>query len=457
MSDIENSYMGMGSFVWWFGVVESRDDPLHLGRCKIRFFGAHSANKNEIATEDLEWAHPVVPFGSNTVKPPAEGEHVFGFMADGKNGKFPILLGTVPGIPEEFEESNTGFSDPYTEEQKAEAGFPRAVANSRITTNASGPNVTTKTPARYPTKHLNEPTTHRLARPSRADEGESYLGIRASSIEETPISFQRKNRVSGIKTSNGTFWNEPFPSYNAKYPYNYVIYGESGHTIEIDDTAGFERVQISHRTGSTMEFLPTGSVKQKTFNHKYDVTMGNSKEYVNGDKSETVQGDSYIRVNGKLVIEADSIEFISTSDLKLKGKNINATSLQDINLHADNNIRGTAIKQMDLRGETKFGAFGGLGGAALSSSTRAVVQATESVKISAATVFTVGLTSMIDTVITNVLPPVVVLPNSPEAAQPASRYNRAVANNLVKTTSSNRKEFTDVFANANTSVALTSG
>ena len=29
-------FMGLNQFVWWFGVVENRADPLNLGRCQVR-------------------------------------------------------------------------------------------------------------------------------------------------------------------------------------------------------------------------------------------------------------------------------------------------------------------------------------------------------------------------------------------------------------------------------------
>jgi len=73
-------------FVWWFGIVEDRKDPLELGRCKVRCFGWHNEKRDQISTEDLPWAHPVVPYGVKAVQPPTEGTMVFGFFADGKEG-----------------------------------------------------------------------------------------------------------------------------------------------------------------------------------------------------------------------------------------------------------------------------------------------------------------------------------------------------------------------------------
>ena len=48
-SDILNSidkkdFMGIEGFVWFYGVVEDRKDPLFLGRVKVRCIGFHTAN-----------------------------------------------------------------------------------------------------------------------------------------------------------------------------------------------------------------------------------------------------------------------------------------------------------------------------------------------------------------------------------------------------------------------------
>ena len=35
-------FMGKDGFVWWQGVGEDRNDPLYLGRCRIRILGWHT-------------------------------------------------------------------------------------------------------------------------------------------------------------------------------------------------------------------------------------------------------------------------------------------------------------------------------------------------------------------------------------------------------------------------------
>ena len=41
------NFMGRGNFVWWTGVVEDRNDPVQMGRVKVRCFGYHTEDKNE--------------------------------------------------------------------------------------------------------------------------------------------------------------------------------------------------------------------------------------------------------------------------------------------------------------------------------------------------------------------------------------------------------------------------
>jgi hypothetical protein len=120
---MNTDFLGLNNFVWWFGVVENRLDPLELGRCQVRCFGWHTEDINQLPIEKLPWAHPIIPYGNKNVQPPAEGILVFGFFADGKDGQYPIIIGTVPGIPDEIRQNNMGFTDPYTDEQKAQPLF----------------------------------------------------------------------------------------------------------------------------------------------------------------------------------------------------------------------------------------------------------------------------------------------------------------------------------------------
>ena len=358
---ITADFLGQNNFIWWFGVVENRIDPLQMGRCQVRCFGWHTEDKNQIKIEDLPWAHPIVPYGVKAVQPPPEGTMVFGFFADGREGLYPIIMGTVPGIPDELRTNNKGFADPYTDQEKATQQWPRKVASATTPIDNKGVKVTEDVGKRYPfVLGLNEPTVSRLARPNRVEGTEGgFAGIRSASVANTTIDIQRKNRVAGVKSASGYVWDEPFPSFAAKYPFNQVQESESGHAFEMDDTQGFERVQLSHRVGSTLEFLPEGEVKMKSMRSKYDITMGNHYGYVNGKKDETVQSDYFIRVNGKLVIQCASLEITSAGTLSLKGAEVNITSAGDLNLASKGktNLSGVSTS---ISGEATLRAYGGL-------------------------------------------------------------------------------------------------
>jgi hypothetical protein len=81
------------------GVVEDRNDPLQLGRCKVRIFGYHQENADILPTADLPWARASLPLNNPTPKPPTEGTYVWGIFLDGDVAQEPLMIGQIPGIP----------------------------------------------------------------------------------------------------------------------------------------------------------------------------------------------------------------------------------------------------------------------------------------------------------------------------------------------------------------------
>lgn len=106
-----NNFIGKDNFVWWTGVVEKRDDPLGLGRCRVRIFGWHTDDLNAIPTDQLPWAIPVnSPNNSQSFEAPREGDFVVGFFGDGPSAQMPIMTGVFPGIQATAPNRNKGFS-----------------------------------------------------------------------------------------------------------------------------------------------------------------------------------------------------------------------------------------------------------------------------------------------------------------------------------------------------------
>lgn len=109
-------FFGLDRSVWFFGIVEDRNDPLTLGRCKVRIFGTHPEDKTLVATDDLPWAFPITPIthaAAYGVGPapvgPIVGTIVFGFFGDGVDRQLPFMMGTVPGSIGQF---NYGVQQP---------------------------------------------------------------------------------------------------------------------------------------------------------------------------------------------------------------------------------------------------------------------------------------------------------------------------------------------------------
>ena len=82
-------FMGQDGFIWFVGVVEDRQDPLKLGRVRVRCLGYHTENVNELPTSDLPWASPLLPITSSGIngigQTPLgllEGSWVVGFFKD---------------------------------------------------------------------------------------------------------------------------------------------------------------------------------------------------------------------------------------------------------------------------------------------------------------------------------------------------------------------------------------
>jgi hypothetical protein len=106
-----DNFIGKDNFVWWVGVVEKRDDPLGIGRCKVRIFGWHTDNLEELPTEALPWATPVnSPNNSKKFEAPREGEYVVGFFGDGRSAQMPIMTGVFAAIQSTEPDTNKGFS-----------------------------------------------------------------------------------------------------------------------------------------------------------------------------------------------------------------------------------------------------------------------------------------------------------------------------------------------------------
>lgn len=126
------------NFYWWFGVVEDRDDPLRLGRCRIRILGYHTDDKEELPTDHLPWAIPVMPSNSASTSGvgwsptgAVEGSWCVGFFADGEDGQHPMFFGTVGAIPGGLAGTGCGDGSGSGQPGDSATGSPSSQGNER--------------------------------------------------------------------------------------------------------------------------------------------------------------------------------------------------------------------------------------------------------------------------------------------------------------------------------------
>lgn len=308
--------MGKDGFVWWQGVVEDVDDPLMLGRCRVRCLGWHTDDKSLIKTEDLPWAHPIQPITSAAMSGMGSsptglvpGSWVVGFFRDGDSAQQPIIMGSIGGIPEKKADADTGFNDPRTGDDlnKDPKSLKERGGMSKQTFNTDGKGLEYENKEKgktYPKEDsLNESDTNRLARNEQISETIVQLkkdnvdtDVPTADITCSSVKAGISSKTSSSK-STGKEWSEPKTKYDAVYPHNHVYESESGHTIEIDDTPDAERLHRYHRTGTFEEIHPNSDRVQKVVRDNYTIIMKDNNVHIDGKTNVTIDKGCKIFVN----------------------------------------------------------------------------------------------------------------------------------------------------------------
>lgn len=113
-----------------------------------------------------------------------------------------------------------------------------------------------------------------------------------SSIQQAAYGAQ----VSSL-TYGGGFGNidlgepQPVPSMNTK---NRIVTTASGHSLEMDDTPGNERILIKHNSGNGIELRPDGSMAVSAAGRVVSIT---------GDQKIIIEGDTTVVYNGNMDVE----------------------------------------------------------------------------------------------------------------------------------------------------------
>ena len=366
-------HQGKNGFIWFTAVVEDRNDPLFLNRVRIRIYGAHSYDKQRIATADLPWAEVMMPVTSpslsglgTTTHGLVEGSTVMGFYRDDLNMQDPVVLGSFIGVPQKYHRidetiddagtrnfqkisrtTTEGFNDPRLESESSYEGTPDGPNPKHIIRNYGLTLALDTSPRRdgetkgeiYPKNdYLESSDVNLLARAT------DYAETNSNPVKDIyPVLTLKEQEGPGLENlevgktegKNNTALRDVTTYLKPKYPFNHVHETESGHLIEIDDTPDFERIHLYHRKGTRFEIDKDGNYVENIVKDKYSVVAGNDFVTITGDVVVNITGNAYVNVTENLKADVKG-----TTDVTSEGK-ITITGNNTTEIISDTTITGT--------------------------------------------------------------------------------------------------------------------
>lgn len=298
---------------YFYGIVEDRQDPLKVGRVRVRIHGIHTDDKLLIASADLPWCQVILPTtsaglsGLGTGHGLVEGSTVFGYFRD-QAKQDPIILGVAAGIPQ------AGYKEDITDAlltRSIEKGFndPRALTVDGYKDGPEAPNPTQdsrrgwglttamdtapKSPETIDVKYDNTGSTIKELElteemlpyyPLYVDESD-YSTLARGSVLDHKIAKQTDAEGNEVEIPDEQKILKDFVDVDSApvYPYNKVTQSESGHVFEVDDTLGKERINVHHRSGTFHEIHADGSEVTRIVNNNYTAILKDDKVFIAGN------------------------------------------------------------------------------------------------------------------------------------------------------------------------------
>ena len=374
------------NFIWFEGVVEDVKDPKGLGRVKVRIFGDHTANKEDVKTEHLPWATVVMPAGSASNSGVGDapvgmlpGTWVFGYYRDDTDKQQPRIMGTIPGVPQDEPDKDTGFNDPkgvFPSKPKKQAdGSSLAIGSGIEKTEIQGETGNVAQGANMKGLSSISSAGKSILSGNKGASGEKD----SSKFEGHPVHIISKKEVQKGMPSCAGKWDEPETERNPVYPYNKVhetMHSEEhnkakwGHVEEWDSTPNKERYFRWHKSShNSFEIFPDGKEVHKIYGDNFELDLAGKCLRVDGDYKITVQGNvdehivgdkwSYVEGNQVTIVGKDIIEVSHGTKTTHTDKGINVKSKSNITLVSEKDINGVAGKNINCTGGSNANVVGG--------------------------------------------------------------------------------------------------
>jgi len=215
--------LGNDGFYWFIGVIEDINDPLQLGRVRVRILGDHTQSKTLIPTDTLPWAYPVNDIHSASMqgmgKSPTglfvKGAWVFGFYMDGMDKQQPVVMGSLGGIPE---------SIPWKPKKADEEGEGNLEEDDQVEVGFQDPDM------KFPMGHaIFEQDTNRLARNTPKDH--------AAEIPEDLVPKQEEMIEGGLCPKKPVYAKKYYDKFDEAFVRKFAQ-GESSKLVCDDSVVG---------------------------------------------------------------------------------------------------------------------------------------------------------------------------------------------------------------------------
>ena len=355
---VEQIFMGKDGFHWFIGVVEDRNDPLKVGRVRVRAVGYHTENKTILPTEDLPWATVMTSTESSGMSGLGTtphflvlGTHIVGFFRD-VDCQEPVILGALPGAPGQYGNPNVGFADPTrrssdtSEVDYNRSYYPKTPEESDINELARGVLTATNPNFREGTRHVDV-----------AAAGRDQFTV-STVNEDLTIDAVTFNTFSEPRVANSD--NTISGTYKPTYPLNHVYETETGHLMEFDDTPDHARINIFHNSGTYMELSKNGTRVNHTAGDEHNTAL-NRFTNIKDNETLTVNGSMKILVNtDRIEGQNFDIQIDDGANLNIQVDNgaANIVVKGNVNLKADGDLNANAAN-ISLNSEGKFNMIAG--------------------------------------------------------------------------------------------------
>ena len=284
-------YSHAHNFVWFLGVCEDINDPLEMGRIRVRCFGFHTPDTEKLPTKSLPWANVMMPITSASMTGVGQsatgilqGSWVVGFFKDGTSAQDPLILGTIPSTQNKKDKNaQIGFKDPKNL-------FPLE-------------------------NFLNEPDIPRESR-TVPDNDTNYKESYSYKEKE-----KLKNLYSSITTGNSTHtWSctDVASVIKPAYPDNHTTaFKDNSNVVEFDSTASAQRYSHIGPNKTFIEIENDGSKTEIITGDSYRIIAKGENVYIQGGCNLTIEEGCRTKITGDWNIEVigDKIETI-TGQLK---------------------------------------------------------------------------------------------------------------------------------------------